>query len=210
MDIASIVLSSTPRPKAVHASDDRRGPIFSGVTPPTEPPDGCSGCDFNASKIAIEGHVGDHSKPDTLYNEHHQQNDEPTRSLPSDGDDMALALREQKRAMTGPVETGRGWQAASHRAITDDAEGERRVDGTPRSLMGKMLGSGMLERQTEWSKERRRKVIIQRRIVAIDFMSCLIARGLIITREGSHHLGRLVLRIGLRCSGSAVVHPVLE
>lgn len=132
--------------------------------------------------MAIEGQVYDHSKLDTLCNEHRQQDFEPIRSLPLDGDDMDLALGEQKRAVNSSVETGRGWQAASRRAITDDAEGERRLDGTPRSLMGKMLESGMLERQTEWSKERRRKAIRKQRcIAAIYLMSCLIARGLMTT-----------------------------
>lgn len=203
-----MILSSTLGPKAVRASVDRRGPIFSGVTPQTETPNGCFGCDFNASKMAIGGQVDDQPKPDTLYNGHHQLNDEPTRSLPLDGDSMDLALGEQKQAVNGPIGSGSGWQAASRRAITDDAEGERRVDGTPRSLMGKMLGSGMLERQTEWSKERRRKAMIKQRCsTAIYLMSCLIARGLITKWAGSHHFRRLVLRIGLRCS---FVHPVLE
>ena len=148
MGFASIVLSSKSPPSMATALTNHvlrhaasRGPTAS------------AGYHFDFSKAVRGKRADSDSKSGSLHHPTHQQEDGPTRS--SDDEERGnLITVERNHAGDGTAEPD-----VSRLTTLGVIKGERRVGGTPRSLMGRMLGSGMLERQREWANERMRKVM---------------------------------------------------
>lgn len=77
---------------------------------------------------------------------------EPGGGTPDLGPPVDSSSKEESPHSSSSRDFETGSPSASARAGSDGAENNRR------SLMGRMLGSGMLERQREWAKARNRKV----------------------------------------------------
>lgn len=83
----------------------------------------------------------------------------PQQRAGKDGGADARVENEPQVAVEGFREEKE--ETAGRHTILEEIDGDCRPDGIPRSLMGRMLGSGMLDRQREWAKERCRKVNIE-------------------------------------------------